>query len=60
MSLSAMPDIFLGSEKGLTATLGVSRSTLSQADNLVQQEHLLSVVRGARGSVFSRRRESVG
>ncbi len=55
MSLSEAPGVFLGSEKDLMGALGVSRPTFRQAVNLIEHEQLLSVVRGVKGGIFSRR-----
>ncbi|PJI89593.1 FadR family transcriptional regulator [Sphingomonas koreensis] len=55
ISLSEAPGVFLGSEKDLMGALGVSRPTFRQAVNLIEHEQLLSVVRGVKGGIFSRR-----
>lgn len=55
LSLSQDPGAFLGSERDLMAEFDVSRPTFRQAVNLIEHEQLLSVVRGVRGGIFSRR-----
>lgn len=55
LSLSTAPGVFLGSERDLMAEFGVSRPTFRQAVNLIEHEQLLSVVRGVKGGIFSRR-----
>lgn len=55
LSLARGQDVFLGSEKELMATFGVSRPTFRQAVNLVAHEQLVEVVRGTRGGIYSRR-----
>jgi DNA-binding FadR family transcriptional regulator len=55
LSLAQPANVFLGSEKEFLTRFGVSRPTFRQAVNLVEQEQLVSVVRGVKGGIYSRR-----
>lgn len=50
---ASKPGAFLGSEKDLTAILGVSRPTFRQAAKLLMHENLLTIKRGIHGGFFS-------